>query len=75
MERMADQVLGAESKQILEALIQIDKPCGNKDLVEVTGIDKKLVTKEVGALKKKGLVDSPVRCKYGITDLGRASLG
>lgn len=65
----------SETKQILEALANAEKPCGNKDLVEVTGLDKKIVSKHITALKKQGLVDSPVRCKYGITDEGKANLG
>lgn len=67
--------VAGETKQILEAIAKIDKPCGTKDVVEATGIDKKVVTKEITALKKKGLLDSPVRCKHGITDEGRSSLG
>lgn len=63
-----------ESKKILEALAKAEKPCGNKDLVEATGLDKKVVSDEIAALKKQGLVDSPVRCKYGITSEGRAAL-
>jgi len=68
-------VVVGETKQILEALANCDKPCGNKDIAEATGIDKKVISKEITALKKKGLVDSPVRCKYGITDEGRSSIG
>lgn len=68
------EVVG-ETKQILEAIAKIDKPCGTKEVAEATGIDKKVITKEITALKKKGLLDSPVRCKHGITDEGRASLG
>lgn len=64
----------SEAKQILEALAKSDKPCGNKDIAEATGIDKKVISKEIATLKKQGLVDSPVRCKYGITDKGRAAL-
>jgi len=65
---------GGDSKMILEALAKAEKPCGNKDLVEATGLDKAVVSKEITALKKKGFVDSPVRCKYGITAEGKASL-
>lgn len=68
------EVVG-ETKQLLEALAQCDAPCGNKDIAEATGIDKKMISKEITALKKKGLVDSPVRCKYAITIEGRSSLG
>lgn len=63
-----------ESRTVLEALAQCDAPCGSKDIAEATGLDKKVVSKEITALKKKGLVDSPVRCKYGITEAGKTSL-
>ncbi len=65
---------GAESRKVLEALAKCDTPCGSKDIAEATGLDKKIVSKEITALKKQGLVDSPVRCKYGITDEGKTSL-
>lgn len=67
------EVVG-EKIQILEALAKCDKPCGNKDIAEATGIDKKIISKEIAALKKIGLVDSPARCKYGITAEGRSSI-
>lgn len=66
--------VAGEAKMILEALAVADKPYGSKDLVEATGLDKKVISKEVGKLKKKGLVENPVRCKYGITDDGRNSI-
>lgn len=63
-----------ESKKILQALAGCGKPCGSKEIVEATGLDKKIVSDQIATLKKKGLVDSPVRCKYGITAAGKASL-
>lgn len=66
---------GGESKQVLEALAKCEGPCGSKDIAEATGLDKKVVSGQITALKKQGLVDSPVRCKYGITAEGKASLG
>lgn len=63
-----------ESKRILQALAGFSGPCGSKEIVEATGLDKKVVSDQIAALKKKGLVDSPVRCKYGITAEGRANL-
>lgn len=66
--------VAGDTKQILEAIAKIDKPCGTKDVAEATGIDKKVVTKEITALKKKGFLDSPVRCKHGITEEGKALL-
>ncbi len=72
----ASKVVGSadESKKILQALAGFNGPCGSKEIVEATGLDKKVVSDQIAALKKKGLVDSPVRCKYGITAEGRASL-
>lgn len=63
-----------EQKQILEALVKIDGPCGTKDVVEETGLEKKLVSATITKMKKQGLVDSPARCKHGITDDGRTAL-
>ena len=63
-----------EVRQILEALAKSSGPCGAKDIAEATGLDKKIVSSRITAMKKKGLVDSPVRCKYGITDQGRATI-
>ena len=63
-----------ESKKILQALAGCSGPCGSKEIIEATGLDKKVVSDQIAALKKKGLVNSPVRCKYGITAEGKASL-
>jgi len=66
--------LSGEHKQVLEALAQCAGPCGNKDIAEATGLDKKVVSSKITSLKKKGLVESPVRCKYGITEDGKSAL-
>jgi len=66
--------LTTEQKQILEALTNTDEPCGNKDLAEATGLDKKVISNKIAAMKKAGLVDSPVRCKYGVTAEGRKAI-
>jgi predicted transcriptional regulator len=63
-----------ESKAILEALAKCAGPCGSKDIAQATGLDKKVVSDEITELKKQGLVDSPVRCKYSITPAGKASI-
>ncbi|MBW1635336.1 MAG: transcriptional regulator [Deltaproteobacteria bacterium] len=55
-------------------MVKIAGPCGNKDIVEATGLDKKVVSSKITSLKKKGLVDSPVRCKYSITEDGQVAL-
>lgn len=66
--------LTVEQKKILEALVSADAPWGNKDIVAATGLDKKVVSNKVAAMKKAGLVDSPVRCKYGVTEEGKKAI-
>jgi predicted transcriptional regulator len=70
----SNKVTGGESKLILEALAKCEGPCGSKDIAQATGLDKKVVSDQITELKKKGLVDSPVRCKFGITPAGKASI-
>jgi DNA-binding MarR family transcriptional regulator len=64
------QGLTEEQKKILEAFKSLNKPVGTKDIAEATGLDKKLVSSTITKLKKDNLLDSPVRCKYGITGDG-----
>ena len=66
--------LSGEYRQVLEALAKSGEPCANKDIVEATGLDKKVVSSQITSLKKKGLVDSPARCRYGITEEGQTAL-
>ena len=62
--------LTEEQKKILAAFKESDKPVGAKDIAEATGLDKKIVSSTISKLKKDNLLDSPVRCKYGITGDG-----
>ncbi len=57
-------------KKVLKALAGFEKPAGNKDIAQAAGLDGKEVTKAIKVLKKEGLVDSPVRCKYAVTPAG-----
>jgi len=63
-----------EQKQVLEAMNKCDGPCASKDIAAATGLETKQVSCRITALKKKGYVDSPVRCKYGITSEGKTAL-
>lgn len=63
-----------EQKQVLDAMAKCDAPCGSKDIAASTGLEAKQVSCRITALKKKGYVESPVRCKYAITDDGRNAL-
>jgi ssDNA-binding Zn-finger/Zn-ribbon topoisomerase 1 len=66
--------LSDEQKQVLEAMNKCDGPCASKDIAAATGLETKQVSCRITALKKKGYVDSPVRCKYGITTEGKTAL-
>jgi len=57
-------------KKVLQTLAGFDTPAGNKDLAQAAGLEGKEVTKAIKGLKSKGLVDSPVRCKYTVTPAG-----
>lgn len=41
----------------------------------MTGLEANAISCRIIGLKKKGLVDSPVRCKYGVTEKGKAAIG
>ena len=66
--------LTEEQLKVLEAIGNSAEPCGSKDIAAATGLEPKQVSCRITALKKKGLVESPVRCKYSITDDGRCEL-
>ena len=61
-------------RQVLQALADSDDPCANKDIAAATGLEGKQVSCRITALKKKGFVESPARCKYEITAEGKKAL-
>lgn len=67
-------VLNDDQKAILEAIGNSTEPCAGKEVAAAVGMEAKSVSCKITALKKKGYVDSPVRCKYAITDEGREAL-
>lgn len=50
--------------QVLEAMKSAGKPVGGGEVVEMTGLERKVVDKAMDALKKTGAIESPVRCKW-----------
>ncbi len=66
--------LSDNQRQVLEALAKSAEPCGSKDIAAATTLEAKQVSCQITALKKKGFVDSPVRCKYEITEDGKSAL-
>ncbi|GAB4158025.1 MAG: hypothetical protein Kow00107_07120 [Planctomycetota bacterium] len=61
-------------KAVLKAIGSSDKPIGTKDIIAATGMDEKVIAAKMKGLKDNGYIESPVRCKYCLTDSGRKSL-
>lgn len=66
--------LSEPQRKVLEAFAQSKEACGGKDIASATGMEPKKVSCQITALKKKGYVESPVRCKYEITKDGKKAL-
>jgi len=66
--------LSDTQRQVLEALAKSSEACGSKDLAAATGLESKQVSCQITALKNKGFVSSPARCKYEITEEGKGQL-
>ena len=63
--------LSDHQRLVLEALAKNAAACGSKDLAAATGLESKQVSCQITALKNKGYVASPARCKYEITEQGK----
>lgn len=63
--------LDGDQKAILKALKTAKDPIANKAIAEASGLDSKIVTKQMKKLRDMGYVDSPARCKYCITPEGK----
>lgn len=57
-------------KKILEALLNNKEPVGCKEIAEASGLTTPQVTGKMKGLLSKGLVESPTKGKYVITELG-----
>jgi Fe2+ or Zn2+ uptake regulation protein len=66
--------LSENQRQVLEALAQSSEACGSKELAAATGLEAKQISCQITALKNKGYVSSPARCKYEITEQGKNML-
>jgi len=66
--------LNDRQREVLEALAKCKKACGSKDIAAATSLEPKQISSQITALKKKGYVDSPARCKYEITKDGKNAL-
>ena len=70
-----DTLLSDTQRQVLEALSNSPEACGSKELAAATGLEAKQISSQITALKSKGYVSSPARCKYEITEQGKGLLG
>ncbi len=66
--------LSENQKEVLQALNSATEPFGSKDIASNSNLEPKQVSCQITALKKKGFVTSPVRCKYIITEEGKSAL-
>lgn len=53
-----------KEKMVLEAMKKAGKPVRPGEVAEMTGLDRKEVSRIISNLKKKGAVISPKRCFY-----------
>ena len=67
--------LSDTQQQILQAIADSPEACGSKEVAAATGLAAKQISCQITALKNKGYVSSPVRCKYAITAQGKEALG
>jgi len=65
---------GAQEKKILTAMAQMGAPQAPKQIAVSAGLDSQAVSQAIKTLKAQGLVHSPIRCKYALTDAGTKSL-
>ncbi len=73
--KTTEKPLTEEQLKILKAMAKAEGPCGSKDIAAATGLETKVISSRIAALKKSGLVESPVRCKYSVTEDGKAAIG
>jgi len=51
-------------EQVLEAMKKDGTPLNAGKIVELTGLDRKVVDKAMDQLKKEGSIISPIRCYW-----------
>jgi len=62
-----------EESKILTAMEAKNEPWSSKDIAAASFLGSKTVSDKLKRLKAGGLVDSPARCKYILTEIGRAA--
>ncbi|WP_457590689.1 ArsR family transcriptional regulator [Geoglobus sp.] len=59
------------NRAILKALAELNRPAKSKEIAEKIGVPTSKVSCRLAPLRKKGLIDSPEKGLYVITDEGR----
>lgn len=54
----------SEQELVLDTMRKAGEPVNAGKVVELTGLDRKVVDKVMADLKKEGLIVSPIRCKW-----------
>lgn len=67
-------VLDSEMKSILKVLSKMKEPAGNSEIEKASGIAKTKLGPKMKKLKDAGFIDSPERCKYCITAVGKKNI-
>jgi len=57
-----------KEKIVMEAMEKAGKPLRPGDIVKMTGLESKEVSKIIKSLKKKGKIISPKRCYYSLAN-------
>jgi len=69
--RKKNEDLDDIQKKILKALSTMKEPAGCGEIAKAAGLPTPKVTGKLRGLKSRGLVDSPVKGKYVITEEGK----
>ncbi len=59
------------NRAILKVLAELNRPAKSKEIAEKIGVPTSKVSCRLAPLRKKGLIDSPEKGLYVITDEGR----
>jgi predicted transcriptional regulator len=66
--------LNEDQKQILTALNTLTEPAGCKEIGEAADMPWRSVMGKLRGLKKEGLVKTPVKSKYVISEKGKEAI-
>ena len=53
-----------DREKVIDAFKKVEEPVNASKIVELTGLDRKIVDKIFTELKKEEIIISPVRCKW-----------